>query len=271
MAPALRGELTWCQMFSEPGAGQRPGLAGHQGGAGRRRLVDQPGRRCGRRWRRAPTSASASPAPIRRAAARGHRLLPVDMRTGVDMRPLRELTGAELFNEVFLTDVFVPDDCLVGSPTGGWAAPAPRSPTSGCRWGGSSMGPGVEALFELAERGLLDDPLVADSLGADWSRRRWRRWACARRCGLSAAASRARGQRAQAARRRARPGVQEVGLELLGPRAAADGGPGASWVAGFLGNRACRSPAGPARSSATSSPSACWACRATVSVRSERP
>ena len=45
----------------------------------------------------------------------------VDMRTpGVDVRPLREANGGYLFNEVFLTDVFVPDERLVGDPGDGW-------------------------------------------------------------------------------------------------------------------------------------------------------
>ena len=41
--PSLRGELVWCQLFSEPGSGLRPGLAADQGRAGRRRLeADRP-------------------------------------------------------------------------------------------------------------------------------------------------------------------------------------------------------------------------------------
>ena len=45
----------------------------------------------------------------------------VDMSTpGIDIRPLRELTGQAMFNEVFFDDVFVPDDCLVGQENDGW-------------------------------------------------------------------------------------------------------------------------------------------------------
>jgi alkylation response protein AidB-like acyl-CoA dehydrogenase len=46
----------------------------------------------------------------------------VDMRQpGVDIRPLRELTGRAMFNEVFLTDVRVPNDAAIGGINNGWA------------------------------------------------------------------------------------------------------------------------------------------------------
>jgi alkylation response protein AidB-like acyl-CoA dehydrogenase len=45
----------------------------------------------------------------------------VDMHApGLDIRPLREITGRTMFNEVFLDDVFVPDDCVLGAPGDGW-------------------------------------------------------------------------------------------------------------------------------------------------------
>src|SRR5665213_1977848 len=45
----------------------------------------------------------------------------VDMKSpGIEVRPLREITGDELFNEVFFDECFVPDSCVVGEIDGGW-------------------------------------------------------------------------------------------------------------------------------------------------------
>ena len=67
----------------------------------------------------------------------------VDMKTpGIDIRPLRELTGLEMFNEVFFDDVFVPEDCLVGAEHDGWRSRARRSPTSACTWAAATPSAG---------------------------------------------------------------------------------------------------------------------------------
>jgi 3-oxochol-4-en-24-oyl-CoA dehydrogenase len=87
---------------------------------------------------------------------------------GLDIRPLREITGEALFNEIFLDDVFVPDDLVVGEIDGGW--PLARTTLSHERvamGGGSSIGDAVERLVaHSAEQGSIADPLVANRLGA---------------------------------------------------------------------------------------------------------
>ena len=126
MPPTLLGEIVWCQLFSEPGAGSDLAVAADEGRAGRGRLVahrpeglDLAGAQradWGDLPRRAPTRRRA-------ASTTGITYFLVDMkRPGVDVRPLREMTGEALFNEVFLDDVFVPDDCVVGEVDGGWQA-----------------------------------------------------------------------------------------------------------------------------------------------------
>ncbi len=120
--PTLRGEITWCQLFSEPEAGSDLAVVAHQGDAGPTAAGGSPARRCGPRSRTRPTGRSASPAPTPTSPKhKGITYFLVDMRTpGIDVRPLREITGEARFNEVFLDDVFVPDDCVVGAVNDGW-------------------------------------------------------------------------------------------------------------------------------------------------------
>jgi 3-oxochol-4-en-24-oyl-CoA dehydrogenase len=56
------------------------------------------------------------------AKHRGIGYFVVDMRSpGIDIHPIRTASGEPHFNEVFLTDVFVPDELLLGEPTAGWS------------------------------------------------------------------------------------------------------------------------------------------------------
>ena len=71
----LYGEITWCQMFSEPGAGPTSRACRHAP-SGSRAGGGSTGRRCGPPSRSTPTGRSASPGPTQRPEARGHHLLP---------------------------------------------------------------------------------------------------------------------------------------------------------------------------------------------------
>ena len=100
---------------------------------------------------------------------KGITYLLLDMTTpGVDVRPLRELTGHAAFNEVFLDGVFVPDDCLVGEVGGGW--PLARTTLANERVAmssGSPFGRGVEDVLADVEAlgGFGGDQVLRDRVG----------------------------------------------------------------------------------------------------------
>jgi len=121
LPPTLRGELVWCQLFSEPGAGSD--LAGLSTRAER---ADGGWRLTGQKiWTSLAKQAAWAICVARTDpdAPRhdGISYFLVDMTSpGVEVRPLREMTGDALFNEVFLDEVFVPDDLVVGGVDRGW-------------------------------------------------------------------------------------------------------------------------------------------------------
>ena len=129
--PTLTGEVFWCQLFSEPGAGSD--LAALRTKAVRADPADA--RNNGRSgWKltgqkvwtsnahRADWGICLARTNPDAAKHKGITYFLVDMRSpGIDIRPLREITGDALFNEVFFDDLFVPDDMVVGPVDGGWA------------------------------------------------------------------------------------------------------------------------------------------------------
>jgi len=121
VGPTLRGDLVWCQLFSEPGAGSD--LASLRT---RAEKADGGWRLDGQKvWTSQAAEADWAICLARTDPAapkhKGISYFLVDMHSpGVEVRPLREANGGYLFNEVFLTGVFVPDERLVGNPGDGW-------------------------------------------------------------------------------------------------------------------------------------------------------
>ncbi|TMR23352.1 acyl-CoA dehydrogenase [Nonomuraea turkmeniaca] len=117
----LTGEIIWCQLFSEPGSGSD--LAGLSTKATK---VEGGWSLSGQKiWTSLAQYAHWGICLARTAPERpkhdGISYFLVDMSSpGVTVRPLKEINGDEIFNEVFLDDVFVPDDLVVGAVNEGW-------------------------------------------------------------------------------------------------------------------------------------------------------
>jgi alkylation response protein AidB-like acyl-CoA dehydrogenase len=121
VAPALRQEVIWCQLFSEPDAGSD--AAGVKTKATR---VDGGWLVNGQKvWTSGAHVSGKGLATVRTnpdaPKHQGITCMVIDMHApGVTVRPLRQTSGGSDFNEVFLDDVFVPDDDVVGPVDGGW-------------------------------------------------------------------------------------------------------------------------------------------------------
>jgi 3-oxochol-4-en-24-oyl-CoA dehydrogenase len=239
----LRGEITWCQLFSEPGAGSD--LAALTTRAAR----DDGG------WvvnGQKVWTSMAQDADWGILLARtdpeapkheGISFFMLDMKTpGIDIRPLRELTGEAWFNEVFFNDVFVPDDCLVGNAHDGWRAARTTLANERVYMGsGSSIGYGVQGVLRLLDAvGLATDPLALEEAGGLVAEEHALsvlgfRLTLQALGGADPSGSEAAVRKLLGVEHDQR--VQEVGLELLGGEGTVPDGDAAMWVRGFLFNR----------------------------------
>jgi alkylation response protein AidB-like acyl-CoA dehydrogenase len=166
-----RGDLVGCQLFSEPGAGSD--LASVQTRAvrdGDEWVVD--GQKV---W-----TSGAQISDIGEILCRTDPDLPkhrgltafvVDMHApGVEVRPLRQMTGGATFNEVFFTGVRIPDSHRLGEVNGGWTVALTTLMNERAAIGGGGGGvdlPVHQYLIEMARaHGRSDDPLVRQQLAS---------------------------------------------------------------------------------------------------------
>ncbi|MFD6240771.1 MULTISPECIES: acyl-CoA dehydrogenase [Streptomyces] len=151
LAPSLRGDLRWCQLFSEPGAGSDLAAL-----TTRAEKVDGGWRITGQKvWTSMARDAhwgvllARTDTDVPKHQGISYFLL--DMTSpGLDIRPLRQITGDAEFNEVFLDDVFVPDDLLVGEPGAGWKLARTTLANERVALSTDSVGSGAETLLEMA-------------------------------------------------------------------------------------------------------------------------
>jgi acyl-CoA dehydrogenase len=232
--PALyRGDIIACQLFSEPGAGSD--LAGLQ----TRAVAD------GGEWvldgqkvwtsiaRQSQIGMALCRTDVNAPKHKGITAFLVDMTApGVDIRPLRQMTGGSDFNEVFLTGVRVPDDHRLGEVNAGWRVALTTLMNERATVGGERGGTVAEALTPerlaalMRATGTLDDGalrrdlsvLLADLLAAGHLNRRAVR---AMRAGVTPGPERsvAKLMHAQNLTRAA-----HFVSEVLGPRIIADTG-----------------------------------------------
>ncbi|MEI7591596.1 MAG: acyl-CoA dehydrogenase family protein [Actinomycetes bacterium] len=121
LPPIVTGQVAWCQLFSEPGAGSD--LAGLQAKAvkdGDEWVVNgQKVWTSGGQWADVGMLLARTDVEVPKHAGISYFAVSMD-QSGMDVRPLREMTGRSLFSEVFMTDVRVDDVDLIGGLNNGW-------------------------------------------------------------------------------------------------------------------------------------------------------
>ena len=175
----LRGETVWCQLFSEPGAGSDlAGLTTRADRDGDEWIVN--GQKV---WNSYAHLADWAILLARTdwdvPKHRGIGFFLLDMTSpGVEARPLRQATGVAHFNETFLTDVRIPAEQLVGSPTSGWAVAQTTLASERAGIGRGAAG-GIECSdwVELARHfGVTNDAATRQRLADLYTREQLASW-----------------------------------------------------------------------------------------------
>ncbi len=174
LMPLLAGEEIWCQLFSEPESGSDlASLATRAVRDGDEWVVN--GSKIwssGAQMSQYGILIARTDPDLPKHRGISYFICPMDAE-GVDVRPIREMTGIALFNEVFLTDVRLPADSLVGDVGDGWSLAKvtlgnERVSLSGggALWG---FGPSATDLLDLVRQGgSTDDPVLRQRLARLW-------------------------------------------------------------------------------------------------------
>ncbi|WP_406370955.1 acyl-CoA dehydrogenase [Streptomyces sp. NBC_01550] len=239
LLPTLRGELLWCQLFSEPGAGSD--LASLRTRAERTadgwRINGQKVWTSAAQWADHGILLARTDPDAPKHQGIGYFLVDMKNTAGIHIRPLKEMTGDSLFNEVYFDDVLLPADAVVGDVGDGWRVARNTLGNERVHMADQmTFDTGLEAL--IARSGELDGTYRAriGALAAE---------AHALACiglrttmqqvsGLEPGAGASVRKLVQTTHQQK---VAELALELLGPAGATDEGPAARDLHGFLMSR----------------------------------
>ncbi|MBB2773212.1 UNVERIFIED_ORG: alkylation response protein AidB-like acyl-CoA dehydrogenase [Mycolicibacterium obuense] len=167
MWPSLEGEIRWCQLFSEPGAGSDAAAV-----ATKARRVDGGWVVSGQKvWTSDAVNCQRGLATVRTdpnvPKHKGITAMVIDLADpAVQIRPLTEITGETLFNEVFFDDVFVSDRDVVGAVNAGWTVAMAAFGNERVSIGGGSVTMTADALIDLLARHRSGDTGLARDVGA---------------------------------------------------------------------------------------------------------
>ncbi len=172
LAPLLAGDEVWCQLFSEPGAGSDlANLSTRAERDGDEWVVNgQKIWTSGARGSAFGILVARTDPDVPKHKGVSYFICPMD-RPGIEIRPIKQMTGDADFNEVFFTDVRLPGANLVGAVNGGWALAKvtlgnERVSLSGggALWG---AGPSAEDLLAIVKAGGgCADPVLRQRLAA---------------------------------------------------------------------------------------------------------
>ena len=174
LRPLLRADDVWCQLFSEPDAGSDLANLGTRAVADGDTFVVT-GQKL---WTSGAHHADFGLLLARTDPSapkhRGITFFVLDMHApGVEVRPLRQMTGAAHFNEVFFHDVRVPREQIVGELNGGWGVARTVLAAESAMIGGSLRFDVVEELIRIArERRIASDPVVRQGIARVATRER---------------------------------------------------------------------------------------------------
>ncbi|MFJ7066933.1 acyl-CoA dehydrogenase [Streptomyces sp. NPDC101115] len=242
LGPTLRGEQQWCQLFSEPEAGSdlaslRTRAEPVEGGGWR--VNGQKVWTSSAQW--ADYGILLARTDPDAPKHRGLTYFLVDMKNtpGIDIRPLKEITGESLFNEVWFDDAVLPADAVVGEVNDGWRVARNTLGNERVHMADQvAFDTGLEALIAASARDTADHALRARIGGLVAEAHALAciglRTTLLQVSGLEPGPGASVRKLVQTLHQQK---VAELGLELLGPAGAVAEGPGERAVHGLLMSR----------------------------------